>query len=249
MIHRVGRARRLPHLGAVEVVLDPGDAPVGVAGRRLQVDGRRRRDRGAGDGRGDADARQRIARRIGLHPADRLVDPDIAVVDVLQPDEDVVVRRVAPLAQDARSARRPAGPAEGGGGRCVAVQPVVVLPAAGGVNSHIDPGAAPQQEAAAGRIVLEAAELDVETVRRQPRLQRRDRRIDLDALVGIDGAGSGQVPELERGGVVAGAHEQLVHRVVAAGRLAGHPHRVGADLRDLVERRIRESRSADSDTD
>ena len=80
---------------------------------------------------------QCIAGRIGLYPAHRLVDPDVAVVDVLQPDEHVVIRRVAPLAHDARLdvARRGRLRME----RDVALRSirVVVLPEAGGVNSQI----------------------------------------------------------------------------------------------------------------
>ena len=77
---------------------------------------------------------------------------------------------------------------------------------------------------------------------RQPRLQRCNGGIDLDALVGIVGSRGRQVPELKRCRVVAGADEQSAHRVVAACRLACHSHRVSADPRNLVDGRIREIR-------
>ena len=167
---RVRWARRLSNLGASDVVLDTLDA-VAIGGVRHQVECGRGRDIGTVCGRSDAHCWQRVAGRIGLYPSHRLVDPDVAVVGVLQADEDVVIRRVTPLAQHARSSSVARRSGRSRRGRCRALYRG---PSGGRVTRRRrgqlpdDIGVAPKREPDADRIVLQRAELDVDAVCRHP---------------------------------------------------------------------------------
>ena len=198
---RVGANCRLPELHAIQVILDTGDAAVRIGRRRREIHRDSRRDRRPGCGRGNGHRGECVPGRIRLNPGGWFVDPDMALVDVFQPDEHVVKRRIPPLAQDACAA----GIAWGCRWRrrcrlrdCPARHRVARNR---GMQHPHRGGAAPDRKRKAHGVVLQCAVLNIEALRSKPGLKGCDRGFDLNALVKVIDAGRGQIPEQKWNGV------------------------------------------------
>ena len=92
------------------------------------------------------------------------------------------------------------------------------------------------------RVEFERAPQHVYAFGSHPRLQTRDRRIDLNPLIQVVGPGSRQIPKAEWEGIRAGAHEQFADGIVTARRLVRIAHPIGTDLINLIERWVRKIR-------